>query len=970
MKPLYLTISFFIIAALAVYLIPEKTIDFNSIYKVPSESPKDRKLWNEQRLADQNGTIPRSIRRKELQFAQSLPNDLNNSNLKWTAEGPYNVGGRTRALAYDIKDENILIAGGVSGGVWRSTNLGQSWTKMTKSNQLHNVTCIAQDKRAGKEHIWYYGTGELSGNSASGSNAYFDGNGIYKSVDGGLNWDSISSTADNNAAGSFNVFDFAWNIVLDASNLDEDEMYLATYGGIYRSIDAGQNWNNELGGAGGDAYYNNVEITSEGVVYATLSSDGNDKGFWRSENGMDWVNIMPENFGNTYGRTAIGINPSNEDEVYFITAETTNSGQFTNTFFGGETWTSLWKYTYLCGDGTDTCGQWVNLSANIPANRPTTFDNFNAQGGYDLLIKVKPDEPNVVFIGGTNLWRSTDGFTSDNNTTQIGGYYEGSDHGYGHWDIYSKHHPDQHDLLFLPSDPNKILSANDGGVYFSDNCLATPHLWRSLNNGYQTTQLYSVTQGKGNSDLIIGGFQDNGNFLTISDNDTDSWVMPFNGDGCYNAVADNQEDFYLQIQRGVLFKMKLNDQGQVLAYNRMDPLDADTTTYDFINYLVMDPNDDNIIYFNNQYQLWRNNDAGNYPYNNSQVRTNIGWDVFSDTTSRPITCIDVSTNPPNVVYVGTNDNYVYRIDDAHQGDPSVVQLNALPIGFNNKNISAVEIDPTNADRVLVLLSNYSTYSFFFTQNGGQNWQRVGGNLEETLSGGGNGPSMRTAEIAVLGSDTLYLVGGSTGLYATDKLRGVDTEWRQIGTSTIGNVVVEHIRFRESDGRLVVGTHGTGVYSTIIESIYDVFPIWSYECIDGACEERVDGSGTYELLSECLDNCMSNSPSYECVNEACEERVDGSGTYTLLTECLDSCTIPITENAIYPNPSTNYCTVEWDENEAFNVLMLSNIQGKTLRSWRINEMNQLRIETDAFRPGVYLLTLIADDKKITKKLVIE
>ena len=87
-----------------------------------------------------------------------------------------------------------------------------------------------------------------------------------------------------------------------------------------------------------------------------------------------------DGFGNVYGRTAIGINPSNENEVYFLTAETENSGQYTNTFFGGETWTSLRKYTYLCGDGNDTCGNWVNLSSNIPANRPTTFDNFNAQG--------------------------------------------------------------------------------------------------------------------------------------------------------------------------------------------------------------------------------------------------------------------------------------------------------------------------------------------------------------------------------------------------------------------------------------------------------------------------------------------------------------------------------------------------------------------------------------------------------------
>ena len=177
-------------------------------------------------------------------------------------------------------------------------------------------------------------------------------------------------------------------------------------------------------------------------------------------------------------------------------------------------------------------------------NRPTTFDNFNAQGGYDLLVKVKTDEPNVVFIGGTNLWRSTDGFTSDTNTSQIGGYFEGSYHGQGNWDIYDTHHPDQHDLLFLPSNPDVILSATDGGVYKSNDCKATPHVWERLNNGYQTTQLYSVSISKDpNNPVILGGFQDNGNFVNFSGDPLDEWTMPFNGDGTYSEIADNNEDF-------------------------------------------------------------------------------------------------------------------------------------------------------------------------------------------------------------------------------------------------------------------------------------------------------------------------------------------------------------------------------------------------------------------------------------------
>ena len=88
---------------------------------------------------------------------------------------------------------------------------------------------------------------------------------------------------------------------------------MATYGSILRSVDGGESWLEELGG--GNAYYNNVDITSDGVVYATLSSDGTGKGIWRSADGMEWTNIIPDGFGNVYGRTAIGINPSNENEV-------------------------------------------------------------------------------------------------------------------------------------------------------------------------------------------------------------------------------------------------------------------------------------------------------------------------------------------------------------------------------------------------------------------------------------------------------------------------------------------------------------------------------------------------------------------------------------------------------------------------------------------------------------------------------
>ena len=118
----------------------------------------------------------------------------------------------------------------------------------------------------------------------------------------------------------------------------------------------------------------------------------------------------------------MGINPNNENEVYFF-GTTPGSGHYTK-YIGSDDWTSLFKYTYLSGNGSGAGGQWEDRSANLP-NTGTEFDQCAAQGGYDLVVKVQPGTGTVI-IGGTNLWRSTDGFATSNNTTKIGGYKIGT----------------------------------------------------------------------------------------------------------------------------------------------------------------------------------------------------------------------------------------------------------------------------------------------------------------------------------------------------------------------------------------------------------------------------------------------------------------------------------------------------------------------------------------------------------------
>src|ERR1043165_2096133 len=87
----------------------------------------------------QTGVIPQDIRKKELAFAATLPKYNTQRSLQWQNRGPYNLGGRTRALALDVTDENIVLAGQVSGGMWRSTDGGDQFTQCTdrKSTRLN-----------------------------------------------------------------------------------------------------------------------------------------------------------------------------------------------------------------------------------------------------------------------------------------------------------------------------------------------------------------------------------------------------------------------------------------------------------------------------------------------------------------------------------------------------------------------------------------------------------------------------------------------------------------------------------------------------------------------------------------------------------------------------------------------------------------------------------------------------------------
>ncbi|MFN0081408.1 MAG: T9SS type A sorting domain-containing protein [Ferruginibacter sp.] len=778
---------------------------------------KERQVYEKMMLADPaTGEIPAGIHFKEMQFVQPLFNEANNANKMtsdWGSRGPWNVGGRTRAMAIDVTNENHLLAGGVSSGVWQSKDGGGTWDRVTPYNMHPGCVSIAQDTRAGHTNIWYSLSGEIYGTSASGGNAFYLGDGLFKSIDDGNTWTPVASTAGGTQQSFSSLYQSGWRVVTNPVATTE-EVYIATMGAIYRSTNGGTSWTPELGGStSAYSYFTDLAVTSTGVFYATLSSDGPNKGIYRSIDGDNWDNITPDSMPNEYNRIVIGINPNNESEVYFL-AETPNSG-FMNYYISGENWTSFYKYNYLSGNGTGMGGQWTDLTPNLPGIG-TQFDKFANQGGYDLMVKVQPGTNNV-FIGGANLYRSTDGFTSPNNTTHIGGYKAGTDLPY--FELYQTHHPDQHDVLFSPSDANIMYSISDGGIKKTTNANATPVVWQDLSLGYITSQFYTIMidHATPNDSTLLGGLQDNANFFVNSNNPQAPWKMTINGDGAYGAIADNKSAYYISIQEGKVAKCNLDTQGNILQYERIDPVGGDN--YLFINPLVLDPNDNNVMYLPGGRHLWRNNDLGNIAYNSNWTQTSQGWYRFPDslTGTAKISAIAVSKSPANTVYYGTNNGKMYKITDANSPNATFSQI-TLPFNSGTAYMNCIAIDPYDANKLIIVFSNYSIYSIWESSNAGGTWRRVAGNLEASYGGGGNAPSIRWVSILPFANGKRnYFCGTSVGLFATDTLithttTNPGTQWAMQAPNMIGAAVVPMIEVRESDGLVVAATHGNGVFS--------------------------------------------------------------------------------------------------------------------------------------------------------------
>ncbi|MEZ4796800.1 MAG: T9SS type A sorting domain-containing protein [Flavobacteriaceae bacterium] len=783
--------------------------------KTKKKTEEERRLYTEERLRHEfnlqknpiTGEIPEDEKEKEYQNALLAKEAASNNRVTsstYTSRGPTNFGGRTRAMAVDISDatSNTILAGGISSGMFRTTNGGSSWTKVSSNGEIHNVSCIAQDPRSGFQNIWYYGTGEWSGNSASLGSSY-RGFGVWRSTDSGVTWSQIAATAAGSYESYDNYFDYVNAITVSPINGD---LMVATAGKIYRLPGGTGTAVIELEMPGGAVGWTDVKVNSAGVVYASMQGDSGAaiNGVWTSPTGNgSWTRIAQNGtpsgwFSN--GRMVLATAPSNNDIVY---------AYFANGISGGIE-ADLWQYNA----NTTT---WTDYSSTLPDEPGGDLagnDPLAIQGGYDLVVSVKPNDENFVIIGGTNVYKIED-ITTDPTFVRIGGYASNASYA-----LYSvggtEHHPDIHALEFDPNNNDVFYTGTDGGVHSTPDITVGSIPWTSLNNDYQTYQFYHVAMDHTTgSNSVIGGTQDNGTKIGGTDlglPDATTMSGYYGGDGVAvgitrrNGGANYQ--FYYGSQNG---NIRTNYPG----FRSIIPAGSSSQ---FVTYFYLDPVNSYALYYAGQNILYRTTDAENVTTAISPASwQNMGVLPVNQNIRSFATSPGAYNASTSYLLIGGQNGGVFRLDDPHNATAANTAVNITPAGASTASgsvVSGLAIHPTNPDIAMAVYANYGITSIYITSNvtaASPTWTLV----EQNLSA----HSIRSAAIAEVGAETIYFVGTARGLYSNND--PTTKNWDIEGQNEMGLAVISGLDYRPADNKLIIGTHGNGMWETTVENTLSV-----------------------------------------------------------------------------------------------------------------------------------------------------
>jgi hypothetical protein len=541
--------------------------------------------------------------------------------------------------------------------------------------------------------------------------------------------------------------------------------------GLYKSLDSGVSWSEipmPLTENGNKHCPNDIEIGSDGQIWVSttrskLYRDGGGEIF-SSMNGTDFEKKYTVNDG---GRTQIAISSTDPKKIYVL-AELKDNGSVVI-----KKTIDAFKIAFLVRNKTLPNDADTGISAG---------DFTRGQAFYDLLLEVDPNNDEVVYTGGIDLFKSGDGASK---WTQISHWYGGFN--------FQEVHADQHIAAFGHNDSNKVIFGNDGGVAYSADGGETIEV---RTNGLITSQFYTVAVAPTSAfdgDNFAGGLQDNGTQLieNASTNSTDNSIEIQGGDGAYTFFDQDGTDRY------VIANYVYN--GNINLYNfdgdNVNINNEDGSNGSFINPQALDSNLD-ILYSN--YSAGENSIIKRYAgikSSSTLTKTDLVDDLL--TTSPTALTVSTHTKSSSTLLVGTILGDVLLIENAESATPIWTGLDQnMLVG----SVSDIEFGQTEND-IFVTMHNYGVNNIWYSNDKGNTWNEKDGNLPDI--------PVKTILQNPLNLEEV-IIGTELGVWYTANFSSENPTW-ETSYNGMSNVKVLDLDLRD-DNMVFAATHGRGVFS--------------------------------------------------------------------------------------------------------------------------------------------------------------
>ena len=558
--------------------------------------------------------------------------------------------------------------------------------------------------------------------------------------------------------------------------------------GLYKSVNGGQNWTEvslPLTATGNKHCPNDIAIAADNKIWvSTMNSTvyGNGGGIvYSSTDG----NTFTQKYAVTNGtRTQIAVSSTTPDKVYVL-AELSQTG----TTDGIEVTIIKTLDGFASSSATSLPASTLNA-----ATRTDTYGFTGQQAFYNLLMEVDPANDQTVYVGGIDLFKTTNGGTSWNQIST--------------WNGGTSLHSDQHALAFQPGNSNVAVIGNDGGVYYAGN-LATASASSGItsrNNGFNVTQFYSLgvaptgaTGGNLVGDNFAAGAQDNGSqYFANANTNAGASVKVQAGDGAFCMFDQGADKYYIT---NYVYNQNINARSITGTATKVINSEA-TTNGAFIAPMVLDSNLD--ILYTDYYTPATTTTTTVYQirrYTNVKIGlTTIVRTVLTDALlTSTATAFAVAKTPTTstTLLVGCRNGKLLKVTSANTSTP--VWSNIGGPGFVG-SISDVEYGQT-ANDIFVTFQNYNVVSIWYTADGGVTWQNKEGNFPDIPVKCILQNPLNTNEV---------IIGTELGVWYTNTFNTASPTWNQ-SFNGMSNVKVTDLDLR-NDNTIFAATYGRGIFS--------------------------------------------------------------------------------------------------------------------------------------------------------------